>query len=263
MNVQSDPFVLGGREYHSRLIVGTGKFPSMEVMQQAHEASGAEIVTVAIRRIHIDDPSGKTMLDYIDRSRYQVLPNTAGCYTAKDAVLTAKLAREALETNLIKLEVIGDERTLYPNVVELIAAAEELVRDGFTVLPYTTDDPVVCQRLEAVGCAAVMPLAAPIGSGLGVCNPYTIRIIKERAKVPVIVDAGVGTASDAAIAMELGVDAVLMNTGIAGAADPVLMARAMRDAVNAGRAAFLAGRMPKRLYASASSPMQDLISVSS
>jgi len=263
MNVQSDPFVLGGREYHSRLIVGTGKFPSMEVMQQAHEASGAEIVTVAIRRIHIDDPSGKTMLDYIDRSRYQVLPNTAGCYTAKDAVLTAKLAREALETNLIKLEVIGDERTLYPNVVELIAAAEELVRDGFTVLPYTTDDPVVCQRLEAVGCAAVMPLAAPIGSGLGVCNPYTIRIIKEQAKVPVIVDAGVGTASDAAIAMELGVDAVLMNTGIAGAADPVLMARAMRDAVNAGRAAFLAGRMPKRLYASASSPMQDLISVSS
>jgi thiazole synthase len=232
----------------------------MEVMQQAHEASGAEIVTVAIRRIHIDDPSGKTMLDLIDRSRYQLLPNTAGCYTAKDAVLTARLAREALETNLIKLEVIGDQQTLYPNVVELIVAAEELVRDGFTVLPYTTDDPVVCQRLEAVGCAAVMPLAAPIGSGLGVCNPYTIRIIKEQAKVPVIVDAGVGTASDAAFAMELGADAVLMNTGIALARDPVLMAHAMRGAIEAGRAAFRAGRMPKRLYASASSPMHDLIS---
>ena len=258
--MQSDPFVLGGREYRSRLLVGTGKFSSMEVMQQAHEASGAEIVTVAIRRIHIDDPSGKTMLDFIDRSRYQLLPNTAGCYTAKDAVLTARLAREALETNLIKLEVIGDQQTLYPNVVELIVAAEELVRDGFTVLPYTTDDPVVCQRLEAVGCAAVMPLAAPIGSGLGVCNPYTIRIIKEQAKVPVIVDAGVGTASDAAFAMELGADAVLMNTGIALARDPVLMAHAMRGAIDAGRAAFRAGRMPKRLYASASSPMHDLIS---
>ncbi|TAM91202.1 thiazole synthase [bacterium] len=260
MSVQSDPFVLGGREYRSRLLVGTGKFSSMEVMQQAHEASGAEIVTVAIRRIHIDDPSGKTMLDFIDRSRYQLLPNTAGCYTAKDAVLTAKLAREALETNLVKLEVIGDQQTLYPNVVELIVAAEELVRDGFTVLPYTTDDPVVCQRLEAVGCAAVMPLAAPIGSGLGVCNPYTIRIIKEQAKVPVIVDAGVGTASDAAFAMELGADAVLMNTGVALARDPLLMAHAMRGAIEAGRAAFRAGRMPKRLYASASSPIHDLIS---
>ena len=258
--MQSDPFVLGGREYRSRLLVGTGKYSSMEVMQQAHEASGAELVTVAIRRIHIDDPSGKTMLDFIDRSRYQLLPNTAGCYTAKDAVLTAKLAREALETNLIKLEVIGDQQTLYPNVVELISAAEDLVRDGFAVLPYTTDDPVVCQRLEAVGCAAVMPLAAPIGSGLGVCNPYTIRIIKEQVKVPVIVDAGVGTASDAAFAMELGADAVLMNTGIALARDPVLMAHAMRGAIDAGRAAFRAGRMPKRLYASASSPMQDLIS---
>ncbi|TAM59657.1 thiazole synthase [bacterium] len=262
MSVQSDPFVLGGREYRSRLLVGTGKFASMEAMQQAHEASGAEIVTVAIRRIHIDDPNGKTMLDFIDRKRYQLLPNTAGCYTAKDAVLTAKLAREALETNLIKLEVIGDQRTLYPNVVDLIAAAEELVRDGFTVLPYTTDDPVVCQRLEAVGCAAVMPLAAPIGSGLGVCNPYTIRIIKEQAQVPVIVDAGVGTASDAAFAMELGADAVLMNTGIASARDPLLMAHAMRWAIDAGRAAFRAGRMPKRLYASASSPLQDLIATS-
>lgn len=258
--MQSDAFVLAGREYRSRLIVGTGKYSSMEVMQAAHEASGAQMVTVAIRRIHLDDPSGKTMLDYIDRSRYQILPNTAGCYTAKDAVLTAKLAREALDTNIIKLEVIGDQQTLYPNVVELLIAAEELVRDGFVVLPYTTDDPVICQRLEAIGCAAVMPLAAPIGSGLGVCNPYSIRIIVEQAKVPVIVDAGVGTASDAAVAMELGADAVLMNTGIAGAADPVLMARAMRDAVNAGRAAYRAGRMPKRLYAAASSPLGDLIS---
>ena len=258
--MHSDAFVLAGREYHSRLLVGTGKFGTMEVMQAAHEASGAEVVTVAIRRIHLDDPSGKTMVDFIDRSRYVLLPNTAGCYTAKDAVLTAKLAREALETDLIKLEVIGDPKTLYPNVVDLLAAAEELVRDGFTVLPYTTDDPVICKRLEEIGCAAVMPLAAPIGSGLGVCNPYSIRIIVEQARVPVIVDAGVGTASDAAFAMELGADAVLMNTGIAAAKDPVLMAHAMRDAVRAGRAAYRAGRMPKRLHASASSPMQDLIS---
>jgi thiazole synthase len=228
-------------------------------MQAAHEASGAEVITVAIRRIHIDDPSGKTMLDFIDRTKYTILPNTAGCFTAKDAVLTAKLAREALGTDLIKVEVIGDPETLYPDTVETIAAAEELVKAGFTVLPYIVDDPIACKRLEDVGCAAVMPLAAPIGSGLGVCNPYSIAIIKERAKVPVIVDAGVGTASDAAIAMELGVDALLMNTGIAAARDPVRMAAAMRDAVSAGRNAFLAGRMPKKLYASASSPLGDLI----
>jgi thiazole synthase len=250
---------IGKYAFRSRLFVGTGKYPSLEVMQQAHIASGAEVVTVAIRRMHLDDKSGKTLVDYIDRERMTLLPNTAGCYTAKDAVLTAKLAREALGTDLIKVEVIGDAETLYPDTRETIAAAEELVREGFTVLPYVVDDPIACKRLEEVGCAAVMPLAAPIGSGLGVCNPYSIRLIKERAKVPVIVDAGVGTASDAAIAMELGVDAVLMNTGIAAANDPVRMARAMRYAIEAGRDAYLAGRMPRRLYANASSPMQDLI----
>ena len=250
---------IGKYTFRSRLFVGTGKYPSLDVMRAAHVASGAEVVTVAIRRIHIDDPSGKTLIDYIDRERLTILPNTAGCFTAKDAVLTAKLAREALGTDLIKVEVIGDPDTLYPDTRETIAASEELVKAGFTVLPYIVDDPVACKRLEEVGCAAVMPLAAPIGSGLGVCNPYSIAIIKERATVPVIVDAGVGTASDAAIAMELGVDALLMNTGIAAARDPVLMASAMRDAVTAGRNAFLAGRMPKRRYASASSPTADLI----
>src|ERR1700727_609561 len=250
---------IGAYEFHSRLLVGTGKYPSLEVMQQAHEASGAQVVTVAIRRMHLDERSGKTLVDYIDRSRMTVLPNTAGCFTAKDAVLTAKLAREALGTDLIKVEVIGDTDTLYPDTTETIVACEELVRLGFTVLPYIVDDPVACKRLEDVGCAAVMPLAAPIGSGLGLCNPYSIAIIKERAKVPVIVDAGVGTASDAAIAMELGVDGLLMNTGIAPPHDPERMAFAMREAVSAGRNAFLAGRMPKRLYASASSPVTDLI----
>jgi thiazole synthase len=253
------PLRIGTHELSSRLIVGTGKYPSLEVMQRAHEASGTSMVTVAIRRIKLDDPTGKTMLDYVDRSRYAILPNTAGCFSAKDAVLTAQLARELLGTDLIKLEVIGDPQTLYPDTAETIAAAKELVRDGFTVLPYIVDDPTACKRLEDVGCAAVMPLGAPIGSGLGICNRYSIAIIKERAAVPVIVDAGVGTASDAAIAMELGVDAVLMNTGIAAARDPVEMAHAMRLAVDAGRRAFLAGRMEKRLYASASSPMVDLI----
>ena len=253
------PLRIGRHELRSRLIVGTGKYPSLEVMQRAHEASGTEMVTVAIRRISLDDPTGKTMLDYIDRTRYAILPNTAGCTTAKDAILTAQLARELLGTDLIKLEVIGDAQTLYPDTTETIAAARELVRDGFTVLPYIVDDPTACKQLEEIGCAAVMPLGAPIGSGLGVCNPYSIRIIKERAKVPVIVDAGVGTASDAAIAMELGVDAVLMNTGIAAAKDPVTMARAMRLAVEAGRLSHLAGRMERRLYASASSPLTDLI----
>lgn len=251
---------IGKREFNSRLIVGTGKYPSMDVMQAAHAASGAEMITVAIRRINLDDPTGKTLLDYIDRSRYTILPNTAGCFTAKDAVLTAQLARELLETELIKLEVIGDPQTLHPDPRATLEAAERLVADGFTVLPYVGDDPIVCKQLEEIGCAAVMPLAAPIGSGLGVCNPYSIRIIKERALVPVIVDAGVGTASDAALAMELGVDALLMNTGIAAARDSVAMAHAMRHAVEAGRLAYLAGRMEKRLYANASSPMQDLIS---
>lgn len=257
-----DTVHLGRYEFTSRLIVGTGKYPSMEAMQAAHEASGAQIVTVAIRRVNLDDRSGKTLLDYIDRSKFTILPNTAGCFTAKDAVLTAHLARELLETDLVKLEVIGDAQTLHPDPRATVEAAERLVADGFTVLPYIGDDPVVCKQLEEAGCAAVMPLAAPIGSGLGVCNPYSIRIIKERATVPVIVDAGVGTASDAAIAMELGVDALLMNTGIAAARDPVMMARAMRLAVEAGRLAFLAGRMERRLYANASSPMQDLIGTS-
>jgi thiazole synthase len=257
--IHDAPLKIGSYELPSRLIVGTGKYPSLEIMQQAHAASGTSMVTVAIRRISLDDPSGKTMLDYVDRSKYRILPNTAGCRTAKDAILTAQLARELLETDLIKLEVIGDPETLYPDTVETIAAARELVRDGFTVLPYVVDDPTACRQLEELGCAAVMPLGAPIGSGLGICNRYSIAIIKERASVPVIVDAGVGTASDAAIAMELGVDAVLMNTGIAAARDPVAMAGAMRLAVESGRMAFLAGRMAKKLYASASSPMTDLI----
>jgi thiazole synthase len=257
--VANDSLKIGKYELDSRLIVGTGKYPSMDVMEAAHTASGASMVTVAIRRISLDNAEGKTLLDYLDRERYTILPNTAGCYSAKDAVLTAQLARELLETDIIKLEVIGDVQTLHPDAHETIVAAEQLVKDGFTVLPYIGDDPIACRQLEELGCAAVMPLAAPIGSGLGVCNPYSIRIIKERAKVPVIVDAGVGTASDAAIAMELGVDALLMNTGIALARDPVLMATAMKHAVMAGRAAFLAGRMDKKLYASASSPMKDLI----
>jgi thiazole synthase len=250
---------IGTYEFASRLIVGTGKYPSMDVMRAAHAASGADLVTVAIRRINLDDASGKTMLDFIDRANMRILPNTAGCYSAKDAILTAQLARELLDTDLIKLEVIGDADTLYPDARGTLEAAEKLVADGFTVLPYIGDDPVVCKQLEEIGCAAVMPLAAPIGSGLGVCNPYSIRIIVERAGVPVIVDAGVGTASDAAIAMEIGADALLMNTGIAAARDPERMARAMKHAVIAGREAFLAGRMEKRLYANASSPMRDLI----
>lgn len=258
---QVDKFKIGSHEFDSRLIVGTAKYPTLEIMQAAHARSGAEVVTAAIRRINLDDKSGKTLLDYIDRSKYTILPNTAGCFTAKEAVLTAQLARELVETDLIKLEVIGDPETLYPDTAETLKAAAELIRDGFTVLPYVLDDPVACKHLEEEGCAAVMPLAAPIGSGLGVCNPYSIRIIKERARVPVIVDAGVGTASDAAIAMELGVDAVLMNTGIAAAKDPVRMAHAMKLAIEAGRQAYLAGRMEKRLYANASSPMRDLITV--
>lgn len=257
--MDSDTLRIGDLELASRLIVGTGKYPSLDVMQGAHAASGTSMVTVAIRRINLDDRSGKTLLDYVDRSKYAILPNTAGCTTAKEAVLTAHLARELLGTDLIKLEVIGDAQTLYPDTVETIAAARELVADGFTVLPYVVDDPTACARLEEIGCAAVMPLGAPIGSGLGLCNRYSLSIIVERANVPVIVDAGVGTASDAAIAMELGVDAVLMNTGIAAARDPIAMARAMRLGVEAGRIAFTAGRMERRLYASASSPLTGLV----
>jgi thiazole synthase len=254
-----DPFVIAGRTFASRLIVGTGKYPSYPVMVAAHEASGAEIVTVAIRRVNLTDRTQESLLDYIDTSRYFLLPNTAGCYTAADAIRTARLAREMGLSNWIKLEVIGDERTLFPDNEALLEATRVLVSEGFVVLPYTNDDPVTCRKLEDAGAAAVMPLGAPIGSGLGIQNPNNIRIIREFARVPVIVDAGVGTASDAAIAMELGADGVLMNTGIAGATDPVKMAEAMRHAVIAGRLAYLAGRIPKKLYATASSPIEGVI----
>ena len=254
-----DPLVLGGKEFRSRLIVGTGKYPSMELMQQCHEASGADMVTVAIRRMELPG-TGKTFLDYIDRDRFTILPNTAGCYDAESAILTAKLAREAGLSDFIKLEVIGDQKTLFPDTEELLKATKVLVKEGFIVMPYTNDDPVMAKKLEDAGAAAVMPLGAPIGSGLGICNPYTIRLVMEAVRVPVIVDAGVGTASDAAIAMELGVQAVLMNTGIAGAKDPLAMAHAMRMAVDAGRLAYKAGRIPKKLYATASSPLEGMIS---
>jgi thiazole synthase len=250
---------LGKLEMRSRLILGTGKYESFELMRQAHKASGAEMVTVAIRRINISDKSKPSLLDFIDREKMTLLPNTAGCYNAQDAVLTAQLAREALKTDLIKLEVIGDERTLMPDAEGLLEATRQLVRDGFQVLPYVADDPVLCKRLEELGCPAVMPLAAPIGSGLGICNPYNLRIILENSKVPVIVDAGVGTASDAALAMELGCAALLMNTAVAQAREPVKMAAAMRCAVEAGRLAYEAGRIPRKLYASASSPLEGVI----
>jgi thiazole synthase len=247
--------VLGGKEFTSRLIVGTGKFSSMAVMQEAHEASGAEIITVAVRRVNVPG-TGESILDHIDTSRYTLLPNTAGCYTADEAVRTAYLAREAGLGEMVKLEVIGDARTLFPDVAGLLEATKVLTREGFTVMPYTNDDPVLAKRLEEAGAACVMPLAAPIGSGLGIRNPYNIKIILETVSVPVIVDAGVGTASDAAIAMELGCDGVLMNTAVAGARDPVAMARAMKLAIEAGRLAFRAGRIGKKLYATASSPLE-------
>ena len=247
--------VIGGKEFSSRLIVGTGKYSSNEIMRQAHEESGAQVVTVAIRRVSLPG-SGESILDFIDTSRYTLLPNTAGCYTADEAVRTAYLAREAGLGDLVKLEVIGDSRTLFPDVQGLLEATRTLARDGFVVMPYTNDDPVMAKRLEEAGAAVVMPLGAPIGSGLGIRNPYNIKIIMETVAVPVIVDAGVGTASDAAIAMELGCDGVLMNTAIAAARDPVAMARAMKLAVEAGRLAFKAGRMSKKLYATASSPLE-------
>ncbi len=256
---REDRFTLAGKSYQSRLLVGTGKYADFEQTRLAIEESGAEIVTVAVRRVNITDPTKPNLLDHIDPKRYTILPNTAGCYTADDAIRTCRLAREAGVGKLVKLEVIGDEKTLFPDSAATIEAAKVLVAEGFDVLPYITDDPVACKRLEDLGCKAVMPLAAPIGSGLGIRNPYNIRIIIEQSSVPVIVDAGVGTASDAAVALELGCDAVLMNTAIAGAKDPILMARAMRLGVEAGRAAFLAGRMPKRLHANASSPLGDLI----
>ncbi len=248
------PLVIGGREFTSRLIVGTGKYGSMDIMRQAHEESGAEIITVAIRRVGL--PSGESILDFIDTKRFTILPNTAGCYNADEAVRTAFLAREAGLGDMVKLEVIGDPRTLFPDVHGLLEATRTLAREGFVVMPYTNDDPVIAKRLEEAGAAVVMPLGAPIGSGLGIRNPYNIKIILESVAVPVIVDAGVGTASDAAIAMELGCDGVLMNTAIAGASDAVAMARAMRLAVEAGRLAHKAGRIGKKLYATASSPLE-------
>ena len=255
--MQDTPLVLGGKEFQSRLIVGTGKYPSFEVMKDAIAASGAQLVTVAVRRVNLPG-TGESLLDHIDPTRYTLLPNTAGCYTADEAVRTAYLAREAGLGELIKLEVIGDARTLFPDVQGLLEATKTLAREGFTVLPYTNDDPVVAQKLQDAGAAAVMPLGAPIGSGLGLRNPYNVKIILENIMVPVIVDAGVGTASDAAIAMELGCDGVLMNTAIAGARDPVAMATAMRMAMEGGRLAFKAGRIPKKLYATASSPIEGL-----
>jgi thiazole synthase len=253
------PLTIAGRTFQSRLIVGTGKYPSHQIMREAHEASGADMATVAVRRVNIADRTQESLLDYIDTSRIFLLPNTAGCYTADEAVRTAKLGREAGLSNWVKLEVIGDERTLFPDNEALIAATRILVNDGFVVLPYTNDDPVTCRKLEEAGAAAVMPLGAPIGSGLGIQNPNNIRIIREFSKVPVIVDAGVGTASDAAFAMELGADAVLMNTAIAGAQEPVAMAEAMKHAVRAGRLAYLAGRIPRKMYATASSPVEGLV----
>jgi thiazole synthase len=253
------PFTIANRSFTSRLIVGTGKYSSHAVMAQAHEASGADMVTVAVRRVNISDRTRESLLDYIDTSKYFVLPNTAGCYTADEAVRTARLGREAGLSNWVKLEVIGDERTLFPDNEQLVEATRTLVREGFVVLPYTTDDPVVCRKLEDAGAAAIMPLGAPIGSGLGIQNVNNLRIIREFARVPLVVDAGVGTASDAALAMELGADAVLMNTAIAGAQDAVAMAEAMKLAVRAGRLAFLAGRIPRKLYANASSPVEGLV----
>jgi thiazole synthase len=253
------PFSIAGRTFKSRLIVGTGKYSSHPVMAQAHTASGADMVTVAVRRVNISDRSRESLLDYIDTSRMFILPNTAGCYTAEEAVRTARLGREAGLSNWVKLEVIGDERTLFPDNEALVEATRVLVRDGFVVLPYTSDDPIVCRKLEDAGAAAVMPLGAPIGSGLGIQNVNNIRIIREFARVPVIVDAGVGTASDATVAMELGADGVLMNTAIAGAQEPVVMAEAMKHAVVAGRLAYLAGRIPKKMYANASSPVEGLV----
>ncbi len=257
--MNSDPLVIAGKTLSSRLIVGTGKYANYQVMQQAHAASGADMITVAIRRVNLTDRSTESLLDYVDRKQYALLPNTAGCYTADDAIRTARLGREVGLSEWIKLEVIGDERTLFPDNAALLEATRVLVQEGFVVLPYTSDDPVICRQLEDAGAAAVMPLGAPIGSGLGIQNRNNIQIIKEFAGVPVIVDAGVGTASDAAIAMELGVDGVLMNTAIAAAQDPVAMAEAMKLGVVAGRQAYLAGRMPRRRYATASSPPEGLV----
>ncbi len=258
-SLDHDPLVIAGKEYSSRLIIGTGKYESYQQNAEALAASGAEIVTVAMRRVNLSDPDQPMLVDYIDPKQVTYLPNTAGCFTGEDAVRTLRLAREAGGWDLVKLEVLGDKKTLYPNMVETLKAARLLLDDGFQVMVYCSDDPIMAKELEEMGCCAIMPLAAPIGSGLGVQNPVNIRLIVEQTKVPVIVDAGVGTASDAAIAMELGCDGVLMNTAIAEAKDPVLMARAMRHGVLAGRQAYKAGRMAKRKYADPSSPLAGMI----
>src|SRR5215472_9033297 len=256
----NDVLRIAGREFRSRLIVGTGKYRSFQETARALEASGAEMVTVAVRRVNLTDRGKESLLDYIDRDRYFILPNTAGCYTADDAIRAARLSREVGLSNWVKVEVIGDEKTLFPDNFELLRATETLVGEGFVVLPYTNDDLVTARRLIDAGAAAVMPLGAPIGSGMGIQNAANLRILRERiTEVPLIIDAGVGTASDAAVAMELGADAVLMNTGIAAAQDPPLMAEAMKHAILAGRQAWLAGRMPKKLYATASSPLEGVV----
>lgn len=254
-----DMLKVGSKSFSSRLFVGTGKYATVEQTRLALEASGAEVMTVALRRVELNERGKGSMMELVLSRKWTVLPNTAGCYTADDAIRTLRLARELGIAEIVKLEVLGDPKTLYPDNEETLVAAKVLVKEGFTVLPYCIDDPIVCRKLQDIGCAAVMPLAAPIGSGLGIRNPYNLQIILEQATVPVIVDAGVGTASDAAIAMELGCDGVLMNTAIAHAKDPVLMAEAMREAVSAGRKAFAAGRMPRKLYAQASSPEAGLI----
>ncbi len=257
--MSQDVLTLGRYTFQSRLFVGTGKYKDVDETRRALEASGAEVVTVALRRINLKDRGEGSMMSLLSSGQYTILPNTAGCYTADEAVRTCRLARELGVGDLVKLEVIGDQKTLFPDNEATLEAARLLVKEGFTVLPYCIDDPIVCRKLEDIGCAAVMPLAAPIGSGLGIRNPYNLMIIREQSKVPVIVDAGVGTASEAAYAMELGCDGVLMNTAIAGAKDPILMAEAMRDGVVAGRKAFLAGRIPRKLYATASSPENGLL----
>jgi thiazole synthase len=259
MNEHNDRLVIAGREFKSRLWVGTGRYKDFVETKKAIEASGADVVTVAVRRVNITDRSKENLLDYLDPKKYIILPNTAGCYTVEDAVRYARLARAAGVSDLVKLEVIGDERTLFPDTAGLIEAAKILVKEGFIVLPYTNDDPIVAKKLVDIGCPAVMPLAAPIGSGLGIRNPYNLKIILETVKVPIIVDAGVGTASDAALAMEYGADAVLMNTAIAGAKDPIMMAEAMKYGVEAGRLAYKAGRIPRKLYATASSPIEGML----
>ena len=259
MAFEDEKLVIAGRSFSSRLIVGTGKYKDYAENAAAAEAAGAEIVTVAVRRVNLTDKDAPMLVDYIDPQKFTYLPNTAGCFTGEDAVRTLRLAREAGGWDLVKLEVLGDEKTLYPNMPETLRAAELLIKEGFEVMVYCSDDPIMAKRLEDIGCCAIMPLAAPIGSGLGIQNPVNIRLIIEQANVPVLVDAGVGTASDAAIAMELGCDGVLMNTAIAEAKMPIVMAEAMKNAVLAGRQAYLAGRMPKRLYADPSSPVGGLI----